>query len=187
MSISAVILAGGKSSRMGRDKSLLPFGEYSTMAEYQYRKLEKIFNNKVYISTRDDKFPFMSKKLYDKYEILSPLNGIISSFSSLKSDAILFLAVDMPFISHNSIEKLLNLYKNNPNYDCYCFKVNNRLEPTVAIYRRTILTTAKKNFNNNIHKLGQLIKMSRYLCINSVNENEFTNLNFFEEYLSKKI
>jgi len=54
---TAIIFAGGKSSRMGRDKALLPFGGYDTLTEYQYRRLSKIFN-RVYISTKNDKFNF---------------------------------------------------------------------------------------------------------------------------------
>jgi molybdopterin-guanine dinucleotide biosynthesis protein A len=39
-----VIFAGGKSSRMGEDKSLLPFGTFSSLAEYQYNRLSNIFD-----------------------------------------------------------------------------------------------------------------------------------------------
>jgi len=38
---TAIIFAGGKSSRMGRDKALLPFGGYDTLTEYQYRRLSQ--------------------------------------------------------------------------------------------------------------------------------------------------
>ena len=53
----AVILAGGKSSRMQQDKALLPFGEVNSLAEFQYRRLSKIFS-KVYISSKYNKFDF---------------------------------------------------------------------------------------------------------------------------------
>ena len=56
-SVSAVIFAGGKSSRMGEDKSLLPFGTYTTLAEYQHAKLSKLFY-KVYLSAKKNKFIF---------------------------------------------------------------------------------------------------------------------------------
>jgi len=41
--IPCVILCGGKSSRMGEDKALLPFGEYSTLVQYQYERLQSVF------------------------------------------------------------------------------------------------------------------------------------------------
>ena len=54
---TAVILAGGKSSRMKQDKALLPFGDTNSLAEFQYRRLSKIFS-KVYISSKNNKFDF---------------------------------------------------------------------------------------------------------------------------------
>jgi len=63
---NAIIFAGGKSSRMGRDKALLPFGEYSTLCEYQYQRLAKIFET-VHISTKEAKFDFDAPLIYDLY------------------------------------------------------------------------------------------------------------------------
>ncbi|MDP1784432.1 MAG: NTP transferase domain-containing protein, partial [Sulfuricurvum sp.] len=39
--LPCILFAGGKSSRMGSDKSLLPFGGYPTLAQYQYERLSK--------------------------------------------------------------------------------------------------------------------------------------------------
>jgi len=47
--INAVILCGGRSSRMGQNKSLLPFTENKTILDFQYEKLSEVFN-KVYVS-----------------------------------------------------------------------------------------------------------------------------------------
>ena len=57
-SLCCVILAGGKSSRMGRDKALLPFRGFDSMTEYQIDKFKNHFK-KIYISTKNrDKFHF---------------------------------------------------------------------------------------------------------------------------------
>jgi len=50
--IPCVIFAGGKSSRMGENKALLPFAGFETLTEYQYTRLSKIFSS-VYISCKD--------------------------------------------------------------------------------------------------------------------------------------
>ena len=52
-----VIFAGGKSSRMGQDKALMPFGKYNSLAQYQCERLSKIFKN-IYISSKTNKFDF---------------------------------------------------------------------------------------------------------------------------------
>jgi len=187
LSISAVILAGGKSSRMGKDKALLPFGEYSTMTEYVYRKLEPIFGDKIYVSTKIDKFPFYVKKVYDKYDKITPLNGIISALESINSDAILVIAVDMPLISHNTINNLILSYKKNKNYDFYCYIIDGNIEPTVAIYTKSIIKKLKRNMEENRFKLREILEQCNIKCLNNVNKEEFANLNKIEDYLTKKI
>ncbi|MDQ1268445.1 MAG: molybdenum cofactor guanylyltransferase, partial [Campylobacterota bacterium] len=63
--IPCVIFAGGKSSRMGKDKSLLPFGTFDTLTEFQLNRLGKIFKN-VYISCKEkSKFNFEAEFIED--------------------------------------------------------------------------------------------------------------------------
>lgn len=42
LDIPCVIFAGGKSSRMGEDKALLPFGNFKTLTQYQLTRLQKV-------------------------------------------------------------------------------------------------------------------------------------------------
>jgi len=72
--IPAVIFAGGKSSRMGKDKASLPFGSYDTLAEYQYQRLKKIFSD-IYIGSKTDKFDFNAPLILDRYSVSSPMAG----------------------------------------------------------------------------------------------------------------
>lgn len=59
--IPCVILCGGKSSRMGEDKALLPFASSNSLTQYQYDRLESYFKN-IYISSKIDKFSFLKNK-----------------------------------------------------------------------------------------------------------------------------
>ena len=52
---TCVILAGGKSSRMGQDKTLLPFGGFVTLTHYQVAKFSKVFDE-VFVSSKFEKF-----------------------------------------------------------------------------------------------------------------------------------
>jgi len=182
MQLSAVILAGGKSSRMGQDKALLPFGGYNSLAEYQYQKLKKIFNS-VYISTKDNKFDFDAKLIYDKYQDSSPLVAIVSIFEELNCDAFLLLSVDIPFVDLKDIEKLIQSYNQNSDYDVYVIKSGNGIEPTAAIYSKTILKNAKKMLDANNHKLTELILQNNYKLIKCDNKENFININTKNDYL----
>jgi len=180
MSLSGVVIAGGKSSRMGEDKALLPFGSYSTLSEFQYRKLESFFD-KVYISTKSSKFPFNANLIFDKYTSANPLNAIISALEHTKGD-IFLLSVDIPFISIDTIKKLIQKYNECPDYQVYVAKSNNGIEPTVAIYRQSILQDAKLIYKEENFKLRSFIKSFKYLEIEISNIDEFLNINTKKEY-----
>ena len=79
----AIIFAGGRSPRMGKDKALLPFGKQTTLTAYQYKKLKKVFRH-VSISAKENKFNFDCQVIPDIYEECSPLVGLLSIFDTLK-------------------------------------------------------------------------------------------------------
>ncbi len=176
---TAVIFAGGKSSRMGKDKALLPFKGYATLAEYQYNKLSKLFN-KVYISAKSNKFNFDINIIEDCYKTSSPLVGLVSIFETIDTDEIFVLSVDAPFVDNSIIEKL---YSNAlSSKDIIVALSPNGLEPLCAIYRKTILPIAKKFLKENNHRLYSLIKSldSQFIEFNS--KEHFINLNTPQDY-----
>lgn len=181
---NAVILAGGKSSRMGEDKALMSFGEYSTMAEYQYRRLKKIFKN-VYISAKENKFDFDAEIIIDKYKTSSPLVAIASIIEELKEDFFL-ISVDMPLLSEQAIKRLLKSYNEMASYNLYILQSSNGLEPTAAIYTKELLPNIQNQIENNIHKLNYLVKNCNTLSIKWDILDEFININDMSQYIYAK-
>ena len=173
----AVIFAGGKSSRMGEDKSLMPFGDYNSITEYQYRKLSKIFD-KVYISTKEDKFDFKANLIYDKYPESSPLVGLVSIFDTIKEDKCFVLGVDVPFID----EVIINILIEEADNITTIAKSPNGVEPLCGVYNRSILSLAKELLKENNHRLNYLLRESNAKKIYFDNEDAFKNLNFIEDY-----
>ncbi len=181
---SAVILAGGKSSRMGEDKALMPFGGCNSMAEYQYRRLKKIFKN-VYISAKDNKFNFDAKIILDRYKQSSPMVAIASILEELQEDFFL-ISVDMPMLSLEAIKNLKEAYYENPGYDIYVLTCNNNYEPTATIYTKNSLSLVKKCLRNDTHKLKTLLNLSNKLPIKWDNCQEFININDKKMYIYAK-
>ncbi len=180
----AVILAGGKSSRMQRDKALLPFWGYSSLAEFQYIRLSKLFS-KVYISSKNNKFDFDVDIIEDRYEESSPLVALVSIFETLSNiEEVFLLSVDAPFVNKGIID---TLYKNNNVIkDIVVAKSNNGLEPLCAIYNRSCLIEAKKALKANQHKLRSLFKNLNIKIVKIENESAFINLNYPSEYEKAK-
>jgi len=177
--IPAVIFAGGKSSRMGKDKSLLPFKDFPTLTQFQHHKLSQIFN-KVYISTKIDKFNFECSIIKDNSPISSPLVGIISVLETIKSDKVFILSVDAPFVEEQTIKKLLT--SSYLDKDALISSSPQGVQPLCGIYNKSILKLAKKQLSNNNHKLNFLLKQANTQYIEFNDEKVFMNLNYFEEY-----
>jgi molybdopterin-guanine dinucleotide biosynthesis protein A len=175
----AVIFAGGKSSRMGTDKALLPFGSYGSLSEFQYHKLKRLFKN-VYISSKEDKFDFDIETIYDCYQESSPLVGVISIFERLDVDEVFILSVDAPFVEKTTIETLLK--HRESGYDAIIAQSPNGIEPLCGIYRSSILPLAKKRLREKRYRLYELLKDINSLYVKFDKIQPFTNLNYPNEY-----
>jgi len=177
---TAVIIAGGKSSRMGRDKALLPFGGFSTLAEYQYRRLSSFFD-KVYISAKSNKFDFDVMIIEDRYDISSPLVAIVSIFETLDVSEVFVLSVDAPFVSTKSIEDIYNQAKISTS-DIIVAKSPHGVEPLCAIYRRSVLPLTQRLLEEDNHRLQTLLDKADSTIVEFEDEILFTNLNHPKEY-----
>ncbi len=179
--IPCIIFAGGKSSRMGEDKSLLPFAAFSTLAEYQHSRLSKIFKN-VYISTKESrKFNFPAKFILDNtQEIYAPTTGFVAAFRQLKAEKIFVISVDAPFVNKNEIDTIVLADKQND--DATVAKTNAGLQPLCGIYHRSLLSSFIKMQEEDNHKLGFLLKNSKSNYIHFNDEKAFLNLNHPHEY-----
>ncbi len=176
---NAVIFAGGKSSRMGEDKSLLPFGNYPTLTQYQYTKLSKIFDN-VYISAKEHKFDFECNVIKDTLQETSPLVGLISIFETLNVDEVFILSVDAPFVNEEIIDSLFE--HNQTTLDVIVAESPSGIQPLCGIYKRSILPLAYAQLKKGNHKLGDLLALARTHFVRFEKDMPFANLNHPEEY-----
>lgn len=177
--LSAVIIAGGKSSRMGKDKALLPFGAYRTLSELQHHKLSRLFQN-VYISAKENKFDFPCMVIEDISKETSPLIGIISVFEALDAEEVFILSVDAPFVSKNTIEKILE--HDESTLDAIVAQSPSGIQPLCGLYRRSILPLAYAQFEKENHRLSDLLDLASTLYVQFDTDTPFTNLNRPQEY-----
>ena len=175
-----IIMAGGKSSRMKRDKALLPFGGYNSLAEYQYTKFKPFFSI-VYISAKNSKFDFSVALIEDVYADSSPLVALVSIFETLiEIDEVFILSVDAPCINLGVFQKLKEEAKKESSVIVADSK--NGIEPLCAIYRRSILPEAKKMLKENRHRLQTLFESVSTQKVFFKDENLFINVNYPSDY-----
>lgn len=179
--LPCILFTGGKSSRMGQDKSLLPFGKSPSLAQYQYERLKQLFSN-VYISAKSrDKFNFNPHVIEDPVNCdFAPTAGFVAAFEKLANDRIFVLSVDTPFVDAPIIQNLLDtdaLY-----YDAVICKTPSGIHPMVGIYHRSLLDKLQRMLNEGDHRLGKLLSNSKTHYIQFENEEYFSNLNHPHEY-----
>lgn len=106
--LAGLVLAGGRSVRMGEDKAGLVYTG-CPQARYVYRMLEE-FCERVYISDRHeqsdapghDEMPH----IFDLYQASGPLNGILSAFAAYPGCAWLVVACDLPCLDQDALRTL---------------------------------------------------------------------------------
>jgi len=177
LNIPCVIFAGGKSSRMGKDKSLLPFKE-SSLAKFQYDRLKKIFS-KVYISTKTEKFDFKASLIFDKSKIYAPTVAFETIFE--KFEEFFAISVDTPFIDKKIIEKIINEAQKNKNFDAVIAKTDFP-HPLIGVYRKSILPNILNKIKKENYKLNYIEKISKTLFVDFDEEESFFNINYIKDY-----
>ena len=180
--LPCIIFAGGKSSRMGEDKSLLPFGQENSLTHFQYKRLQKIFTH-VYISCKDpSKFGFDADFIIDPdhKNTFAPTAGFVALFSDLKDKRVFVLSVDTPFVSKVEIKALLD--EDTEELDAVIARSPQGLHPMCGIYHRSLEDKFQQMLEDDIHKLGMLLKQSATKELFFENDFPFTNLNHPHEY-----
>lgn len=176
-----VIFAGGKSSRMGEDKSLLPFGDCPTLAQFQYNRLTKLFTH-VSVSTKSaEKFDFAADFLLDPNEAdYAPTAGFVSAFRTIGSERILVLSVDTPFVDDTVFQSLIDA--DEAGLDAVIARTQTGSHPLCGIYHRSLLNEFERMLREGDHRLGKLLASSKTRYIEFENEEVFANLNHPHEY-----
>ena len=181
--LKGLLLSGGKSSRMGRDKAWLEYHGKSQI-EYMYEMLS-LFCDEVYVSCGDAAdYPGFPEDRYlkDSFNNLGPLNGILSALSYDAQSAWLVSAVDLPFVSEEVINDLVS--KRNP------FKVATAYRSNFKEFPEPLFTVYEPHSRHQIFKyMGLGFYCPRKVLINSdvqlLDQGEkhwLDNANTAEEY-----
>ena len=146
----AIILAGGQSSRMGKDKASLEISGKS-MVERILFKLSPLVDEVVVIRAPGQNMPSIPEELKDKIRVgwdsvkgRGPLQGIVDALPLLNStiDKVFILTCDLPYITTEWLQTLKDVMTDE--FDFVCTEENEIDNPLLAIYRRPVLEPASK-------------------------------------------
>lgn len=132
MTFSAVLLAGGESRRMGRDKATIVF-RGSPLWQRQLQVLRDLGPEKIFVSVRKAPswLPLDTELLLDEPPFRGPLSGLTRALASIQTSHLVVLAIDMPFMTSKQMQILWNLAK--PGCGVLPM-IGDRAEPLAAIF-----------------------------------------------------
>ena len=105
--ITAIILAGGKSTRMGTNKSLLKIDD-KTIIEKLCDLLQSMFKEVILITNEPDEYTFLHLPIFeDIFRYRGPLAGIHSGLKHSKTDLNFIISCDLPFMTKEMINYLI--------------------------------------------------------------------------------
>jgi molybdopterin-guanine dinucleotide biosynthesis protein A len=180
---TAIILSGGKSSRIGQDKALLKIGNL-TIIERIYLLLKEIFENVIIISNTPENYNFLDVKIYkDIFPGFGPLSGIHSGLVNSNTEMNFFISCDMPLISKEFIEFLMNI---NFDEDILIPTSLNNYHTLCAGYKKICLSKAEnllKSSHENMNSKNGKTKVKLFDLINFMNTKfiDITNEKFFND------
>lgn len=135
---SAIILAGGKSTRMGFDKQLLRLRERS-LIEGLIRRLGGSFDETIVVTNRPELYIGLADKITgDIIPDMGPLSGIHAGLSAASSEYSFVIACDMPQINNKYIDYMMELLNKNESMACIT-KFGDWIEPFNAFYSKALI------------------------------------------------
>lgn len=178
--LNGLVLVGGKSERMGTDKSSLEYFGINHR-EYLFNLLQKHVAGNVYISSRKEQEINHQNIISDTFLGLGPIGGICSAFMQHPNNAFFVVATDLPFVNEKLIQLLIS--KRNPSKIATTFigKNNPFPEPLITIWE-------PKAYPIILQFLSMGYSCPRKVLINSdielvpINEEFLRNINTPEEF-----
>ncbi|RVY18193.1 molybdenum cofactor guanylyltransferase MobA [Helicobacter pylori] len=180
--IPCVLLAGGKSSRFiingtQINKALAPLKSYSSLLEYQYSRLLKLFKQVIISAKKSYELnaPYLLEKESD---LFSPLFGIHNAFLTLQTPYIFFIAIDTPLVSFESIKTLCRI----KNFSVVYAKSPTKEHYLISLWHQNTLNALSYALKTQNYRLSDLMKNTPSIAINFNQEEEFLNLNTLKDY-----
>jgi molybdopterin-guanine dinucleotide biosynthesis protein A len=184
--VTVFVLAGGKSTRMGKDKAFLEFKGRILLA--RALELAAGAGQEVRIVGNPRKFAAFGRVIEDIYRERGPLGGIHAALKSSSTELNLMLAVDLPFVQPDFLKYLISVARETRAWVTVP-RASDGLQPLCAVYRREFAKIAEQSLAQGKNKIDALFAEvdTKILGPEEVSEAGFSgqmfrNLNTPEEF-----
>jgi molybdopterin-guanine dinucleotide biosynthesis protein A len=178
--IYGLVLAGGRSSRMGKDKSLLTFHD-KPQREHVFELLTG-FCDKVFVSCNNEQqIPPHLNPLPDQFDVGTPLSGILTALKHEPLAAWLVVAVDMPMVNKHVLQHLINNRKPETKVTCYWDSDHQYPEPLLGLWEPGVYQDVLEFINNGKNSSRGFLMQTNITLLEPVASTLHLNINTPEE------
>jgi len=154
--LTAYVLAGGKSTRMGADKAFLRFGD-ETLIEHAVRLARTVAENVGIVGDSRKFAAFSAAVVEDVYRSRGPLGGIHAALSASESELNLVLAVDMPLMKSDFLSYLVAQARESRAIVTVPH-AGGSFQPLCAVYGKNFAELAKESLEAGNNKIDPLFR-----------------------------
>ena len=176
--MKAIILAGGKSSRMGQDKASMILGG-KTLIQHIIDNLSSVFDE-IFISGNHSNYPISKGIIKDVTTQKGPMGGIRSALEFCQED-IFVCSCDMPFVSSDLIE---NILQKKVEYRINVVRFGEKIYPVLGIYPFSILNDLKKTIENGNLRMTSFLEQqnAHYIDLEDIFDHQLLTINTPENF-----
>jgi len=180
MKAGAIILSGGKSSRMGTNKALLKINDKPNIERIR-DALKEYFNEIILVTNEPKRYEFLGLKITsDQYPGMGPLAGLHAGLMASEADINLLAACDMPFVSGELASALAARCQ---GYDAVIPVIEGKQHPLFAVYHKSAAKAAEACIKTGNLRMKHLLDQLNVLYLTEKEFGSFSQLdiekNFF--------
>ncbi|MFB6306793.1 MAG: molybdenum cofactor guanylyltransferase [Flavobacteriales bacterium] len=180
--ITGVILAGGKSKRMGEDKGLMELNG-KRMVEYPIETLREFVHGILIIANKQEYQTIEKNVVPDMYTDRGPLCGIVTAMHNARTPWIMVMPCDTPYVKGEVLERLLETGKDAE----ISITEHHRIEPLIGLYSTSVLSKMECLMNKGYRRMIDVVdhfntkRVSMNRIMEKYEEDLFVNVNTYDQ------
>jgi molybdopterin-guanine dinucleotide biosynthesis protein A len=152
--VTCIILAGGASRRMGRDKAFIQI-EGIRLLDYVYKKCRKLFSEIIIVTNQPQQFvDYQTPVVPDEIPGIGSIGGLYTGLRRASNYYSFCVACDMPFLKPELIARII---EKRSNSDIVIPKTRAGLEPLHALYSKRCIEPLKKYIEKGDLKISNIL------------------------------
>ena len=175
MDVTAIILAGGKSSRMGRDKGLVLY-RGKRMVEHVVEACKKLTSD-ILISTNNPEYSFLGYRLIpDDYKNTGPIGGMLAALKASATEDNIFCPCDMPNLHPGILQKIIT--KSDGESVVVAVDPTGKIYPVLGYYKKSVLPAIETQIKKGDFKLQHLLAAVNAKKVEVKDAKALSNVNY---------